>query len=344
MDLDRLSSEPWNFDFFEVLRWFEQEYSAMPRIGDSAARDEEYLLLGQNPFVEFPASNLSGFARDGRQRHRLFARFLGLLGPQGALPLHTTFEAHQFLESGDDAFPRFLDILNHRFLQLFFRAWSDARPTGQFARADDDHFAEYVGSAVGIGSEAFRRRDTVADFTKLSLAGLLGPSVKSASRIEGMVAHVFGVKAETRQLVGSWLKLEPADQTSIGGVNAGLGQDAMVGAAVYSVQHKFRIRLEARDLKQFEAFLPEGRHFDELVDLVYFYLGDLLAYEVQLLLPASCAEPVQLGKSGKLGWTAWMRDAAVPWTQDLLDDCSFHPAERAAAMRRRHAETATQGA
>ena len=34
----------------------------------------------------------------------------------------------------DDAFPRFLDILNHRFLQLFFRAWADARPVAQHDR------------------------------------------------------------------------------------------------------------------------------------------------------------------------------------------------------------------
>jgi type VI secretion system protein ImpH len=341
MDLEKLQREPWAFDFFEVLRWFEQEHSDKPRIGDSAARDEEILFLGQDPFVEFPAGNLSGLARDKRGRYRLFARFLGLLGPQGALPLHTTFEARLFLDSGDDAFPRFLDLFNHRFQQLFFRAWSDARPTGQFVRADDDHFAEYVGSAAGIGSDPFRRRDTVRDVAKLSLAGLLGSAVKSASRVEGMLQHVFAVDAEVEQLVGSWLKLETADQSSVGSFNASLGQDTMVGASVYSVQHKFRIRLKVRDLAQFEAFLPAGRHFNELVDLVFFYLGDLLEYEVKLLLPAECAEPVQLGSFGKLGWTTWMRDASVPWSGEVLDDCSFHPAERAAELRQRQAEMAT---
>ena len=59
---------------------------------------------------------------------RVLVKFLGLLGPQGALPLATTEEAHHWLLTRDDAFPRFLDILNHRFLQLFFRAWADSRP------------------------------------------------------------------------------------------------------------------------------------------------------------------------------------------------------------------------
>jgi type VI secretion system protein ImpH len=105
------------------------------------------------------------------------------------------------------------------------------------------------------------------------------------------------------------------------------------------VQDKFQIRLTVAGLSQFEQFLPGGGYFDKLVDLVYFYVGDLLEYEVRLLLPAEDAQPVKLGSFGRLGWTTWMRDDAAHPTKPLLDDCSFHPAERAAEKRRRLAET-----
>ena len=90
--------------------------------------------------MDFPASNLSKFERDADGRFQILVKFLGLLGPQGALPLATTEEAYSWNLMRDDAFPRFLDLLNHRFLQLFFRAWADARPIAQHDRPEADRF------------------------------------------------------------------------------------------------------------------------------------------------------------------------------------------------------------
>ena len=343
IDLDQLEQTPWDFDYFNVLRWFERENPHKPRIGNSATLDEEMVFLGQDPYVEFPASNIVKFEKDEKGRYRLYSRFLGLLGPQGALPLQTTLEAKYFLDSGDPAFPRFLDIFNHRFLQLFFRAWSDSRPAGQHDRPEEDRFAAYVGTIIGLGSRTLQHRDSVSDFAKLPLAGLLGPAVRSASRIENMLAHVFGVKATVEQMTGTWLKLAREDQTSVGGLNALLGQDSMVGAAVYSVQDKFRIRLDVKTLPQFEEFLPKGRHFEKIVDLVYFYLGDILEYELQLLIPTAETQPTALGSFGRLGWTSWMGSDEPPQPGAVRGECIFHPAERAAHDRRSRNIISTTG-
>ena len=343
IDLGELERAPWDFDFFNVLRWFEREHPDKPRIGDSAARDEEYLFLGQDPYVEFPASNVAKFERDEKGRYRLYSKFLGLLGPQGALPLQTTLEAKYFLDSGDPAFPRFLDIFNHRFLQLYFRAWSDARAFGQHDRPDHDRFADYAGSAIGIGTKALQQRDSVPDYAKLALAGLLGSEVRSASRIESMLSHVFGVKASVDQMTGTWLKLAPEDQSAVGGRNARLGEDTMIGSAVYSVQDKFRVRLDVASLAKFEEFLPMGRNFDRLVDLVFFYMGDLLEYEVQLLIPEAETKPAALGSFGRLGWTTWMGSDEPPAADKIRGECAFHPAERAAHDRRMKEMAATMG-
>src|SRR5262249_19120117 len=151
----------------------ERSYPERPRVGDSAARREDFVALGQDPYMDFPASNLSAFERAADGRFRVFVKFLGLLGPQGALPLATTEEAYLWNLMRDDAFPRFLDILNHRFLQLFFRAWSDARPVGQHDRPDADRFIAYIGAMIGIGSEPYRDLDSVADEAKLAFAGLM---------------------------------------------------------------------------------------------------------------------------------------------------------------------------
>jgi type VI secretion system protein ImpH len=333
--LTELGAEPYRFDFFDVLRRFERRLPNKPRIGDSGARDEEIVILGQEPYVEFPASNLSRFDRDVRGRYRVLCRFLGLLGPQGALPLHTTIEAKQWSDMRDESFARFLDIFNHRFIQLFYRAWADARPAAQHDRPAADRFAGFVGAAVGVGTRPFRHRDSIGDFAKLSVAGLLAPAVKSASRIENLVAFLFKANVEVEQFVGLWLPLERADRTALSAQHCALGRDSLVGAMVYSVQDKFRIRIFARDLSQFEAFLPDGAFCQRLADAIFFYVGETLEYDVEIAIPERETRPTQLGGFGRLGWTSWMIAKQDPDAEGMRRDCRFHPTERAAHQRRK---------
>ena len=56
--IDEMQAEPWRFDFFSVMRRLERSYRELPRIGDSATKREEFVQLGQDPYMEFPASNL----------------------------------------------------------------------------------------------------------------------------------------------------------------------------------------------------------------------------------------------------------------------------------------------
>ncbi len=174
--LRELEAEPWRFDYFTVLRHLERVHEDQPRIGDSATLRDEFVLLGQDPFMEFPASNLARVeqADDEDKPLKIFVKYMGMLGPQGALPLATTEEAYHYVLANDDAFPRFLDIFNHRFLQLFFRAWANSRPIAQHDRPTADRFFAYIGSAIGIGSEPYRNLDSVPDAAKLGFAGLLG--------------------------------------------------------------------------------------------------------------------------------------------------------------------------
>jgi type VI secretion system protein ImpH len=227
----------------------------------------------------------------------------------------------------DDAFPRFLDILNHRFLQLFFRAWSDARPVGQHDRPDADRFVTYVGAMIGIGSEPFRDLDSVPDAARMMFAGLMAPASKSASRLRGLVGGLFGVAVEIDEFVGSRLVFEESERTRIGRSNCGLGIGLLVGGSVFSVQDKFRIRLFVETMAEYVTYLPTGGRCEPLADLVFFYIGEQLEWDVELAIPAGAIEPVRLSRFGQLGWTSWM---APNWSQTdraYRCDARFHPAE-----------------
>jgi type VI secretion system protein ImpH len=332
-----MEDEPWRFDFFDTLRRIERHYGAKrgasgdaarppPRIGDATSRREDYVQLGQDPYFDFPASNLSRFTRLPDGRFHILVKFLGMFGPQGALPLATNEEAYHWLLARDDSFPRFVDILNHRFLQLFYRAWADSRPAAQHDRPDEDRFIAYIGSAIGIGSAPFAHRDSVPDCGKLGYAGLLGAKAKSAARLRGAIQGLFSVEVEIDQFVGSRLELAADDCTRLGANLSGLGVDTMLGSTFYSVQDKIRIRVFALDMVQYRRFLPEGDRCEPLVDLVFFYLGDEYDWDVELAIPAAKAQPISLGKTGELGWTSWL--APDPSADGYRYDALFHPSER----------------
>ncbi len=365
-----IEKEPYRFDLLDAMRRVERtlgrsrphvpavpetagsegapEMRALgprPRIGDSAARRDEVVMcgsteylvsFGQEPHLEFLASNIArvDVERDTTQKRvRIYSKFLGLLGPQGSLPLAITEEAHGYAQANDRALPTFFDIFNQRFLQLFFRAWADARPIVHNDRPDFDRFHAYVKSMIGVGTPPFEELRHVPEGIGL-YAGLLAPKARSASRLRSAIKGLFGVEAEIDQFIGTWLEFEEGERSLLGARNSGLGSDLLVGKAAFSVQDKFRVRIFVEDLETYRRFLPEGETCEKLVDLVYFYIGDEFEWDVELALPAPKAEPVRLGASGALGWTTWM-SPNYPATEYRCD-ARFSPAERVAHRRRQN--------
>ena len=340
---DDLRAEPPLFDFFSVMRELERSAKGKPRIGRNRVTAEEVVVLGQDPFLEFPASNLSGYA-DGPGRPFIRTRFLGFFGPQGALPLSTTVEAHTWSQQHDDSFVAFTDILSNRFLQLFFRAWADARPIAQADRPAEDRFFRYVGSLAGIGSDALADRDSVPDIAKVSLAGLTGSQIRSAARLRQLIGTVMRVDAEIQEHEGIWLEFEPEDRSALGSRNSGLGVDAALGIRAYSINDKIRIRVTADSLPRYRRFLPGGDLSEQLADLVFYYLGHRCDFDVEVGLDARLAPPARLGIAGELGWTAWMAPTPPPDDEMVvLRDARFDPMARRRAASRTGFQMAGRG-
>lgn len=303
------------FDFFEACRRLESENPSRPKIGDSATRREEYVRFGQDPYFAFPTTNVvRAQDADGGAAVNLMVAFLGLLGPQGALPLATTEEAYRYVLERDDAFPRFLDLFNNRFLQLFFRAWADSRPiTHRDRPRQDNRFDAYLGAHVGLGSPELRDLDSIDDRVKIAFSGLLAPRTKSASRLKDLLSALFGVRVEIIEFIGVRLLFDPDQRSRIGQGFATLGRDVLIGSGVFSVQDKIRIRIYCSSYAQYRDLLPDGAKAGQLADIMAFYLGAELEWDIELALPVAEVKPARLGQSGQLGWTGWL---SPNWSAD----------------------------
>lgn len=303
--LDHLAHTPQEFDFFAAMRLLERSAPDAPRIGRSDHSGNDIVRLRQDPYTAYPFANVTAFDRREGEVPSLSCRFLGYFGPNGALPLATTLETSHWSKRGDDSFASFANLFANRFLQLFFRVWSDSRAITQSDRQNEDQFASFLGSFAGIGSEAFSARDCVEDVAKLPFVGLLSTQMRSAGRLQQFLSGMLGVSVEIEEYVGSWLVFEREDRLALGKGGA-LGIDTMVGDRVYSINERFRISIKMRTMEEYRSFLPGGAMAARLQALVFLNLGHRFAYQVVLAVPVAEVKPVQLGSSGELGWTTWL--------------------------------------
>ncbi len=317
--LDGLAREPYRYDFYQTLRRLECLYGHKPRWGSALRPVDEPLRLGQDPDLAFAPSPLASFefGRDGAPS-RLQVRLFGLLGPNGPMPIHITeYARHRLRHSGDPTLSRFLDLLHHRFLALFYRAWAQAQPHVSRDRPDQDRYTVYVGSFVGVAPPQLRDRDSVPDLARLFHAGTLVRQVRNAEGLAAILRQYFQVPVTVEEFVGHWLVLGSRDRTYLRRDGPTLGAGAVLGARVWDHQSKFRLHLGPLTLAQYESFLPfsparrpgvarGGRLLRKLVDWVRFYLCFELDWDVRLRLSRAEVPTLKLGGGGQLGWTTWL--------------------------------------
>lgn len=295
-----LSESPHSYDFYQTLRRLECLFDNKPRWGHARRPSDEAVRFGQEPELSFAPAPLASFktGRDGRPH--LQVRLFGLFGPNGPLPLHITEYARERLRNaGDPTLSRFLDVFHHRLITLFYRAWAQAQPHVNRDRPEEDRFAAYLGSFFGMAPAAFRKRDVLPDQAKCFHVGALIRHTRNAEGLRAILQHYCRVPVEIEEFVGHWMTLERRERTYLGLESAMLGSSAVAGGRVWDRQYKFRVRIGALTLQEYEAFLPGGTLIQKLVDWVRMYLTFELEWDVRLILRKDQVPPLTLGQSGR---------------------------------------------
>ena len=305
-----VAKAPSRYDFFALLRAIECACPDRMRLGQATRPADEPIRMGQEASLAFAPSTLSYVepAKDGRPP-RIGVHFLGMLGPNGPLPIHLTEYARDRLRNaGDPTLVRFLDLFHHRILALFYRAWANAQPTVSRDRPDSDRFMTYVGALLGIGSPAVRDRDAFPDSAKLYFSGRLAHQARNAEGLRAMVGEYFGLPTDLEEFVGEWTPLQDASRwritrTAFAGA---LGTTTILGARAWQRQTKFRLVFGPLKEAEFQSMLPGSERLKRLSALVRTYVGDSLTWDVRLFLDKRVSQPFRLDRITRLGWTSWL--------------------------------------
>ncbi len=321
----QLEKTPYAFSFYQALRRIENKNSQKARIGYARKPSDDAIRIGQEPFLNFAQSSLSGFDKSSKPAPYLAVLFFGLFGPNGPLPLHLTeFARERIRNDGDDSLVKFVDVFHHRFLSFFYRIWSDASPAANLDRRDEDKYTRQVNQLVGLHQGAEMATDALPNSSKLHFSGRL---ISQTRNIEGLLAFLSGlftVSIKVKEFVGQWLTIEASDWLKIysfGGSHQ-LGMTTTLGGRAWECSCKFRLAIGPLTLEDYQSLLPGGVSQQRLISAVKTYIGEEYDWDTNLMLKGSEAKQPQLGIFGQLGWTTWLVDGPV---DQVLTDLIINP-------------------
>jgi type VI secretion system protein ImpH len=325
--LAALLERPYAFDFFEAMRRVECAWPQLPRLGTATRPVDEPVRLGHQPSLDFPSSMLASVAAIEGDRLKIIGNFFGLYGSNGPLPLHLTeYVQDRVTNARDTTLVAFTDIFHHRMLELFYRAWANSRPTVHFDRPDNDRFSLYVAALAGFAGTALCNADAWPDRAKLYFAGTLAAGVKTRNGLESLLGEYLNLPVHIEECIGEWLTIVQDERMSLGNpATASLGS-SVLGARVWSAQHKLRIVIGPVGIGDLMQYLPGSASLARLRAAVMNYLGFEYAWDIQFVIRRARAPGVKLGQFGHLGWSSWSAPpAGGADIDDVIIDVSEQP-------------------
>ena len=324
--IERLRTKPWRYGFLALLRRIGADALIDP-IGTARRPQAEPFRLGQQPSLAFAPSEIASIqAADGRLKIRLFG--LGMLGPNGPLPIHVTEIAREREENRRDAtLVNFLDIFHHRYLTLFYRAWASAQSAAGLDRPCDERFSFYIASLTGLDVNEIDRGQVPAH-ARLSASAHLVREARNPDGLRATLAHYFGVRVAIEEHVFHWIDVAPMNHSRLGkpGEPSTLDQGAMLGEQVPDRQHKFRIVIGPLDIEQYLRFTPQGDDLPKLIQWVRAFVGREFQWELELRIKPHSAPPAVMGGPQQLGWSGWLGRSP---SQEPITGMRFEPEQYA---------------
>jgi type VI secretion system protein ImpH len=331
-----LFHEPYRFDFFQAVRLMERlmreradQDRRWPRqaVGGDQPPDQEAVRFRSAPSLAFASAEVQRIQTPQPTEAGSFTpsemvvTFLGLFGPQGVLPQHYTALVIRRLRDKDTSLRDFLDLLTHRTVSLFYRAWEKYRLVLGYERARLDGREPAADPATGslyclagLGTQGLRGHLNIDDEAFLYYGGHFAHYPRSAIGLECLLEDYFELRIRVQQAQGQWLTLDANDRSLLPaadrpqGLNCELGINLIVGERIWNVQASFRVRVGPLDYAAFGRFMPTGAGLRALGQLARSYVGPEFDFDVQPVLRAAEVPWCQLAGDGAyLGWNSWVR-------------------------------------
>lgn len=305
---DLLPKNVSEFNFYQLvellnkLQPFDSEEEAWER--------ECKLVFCANPSLGFSPADVHDLDRLPTGNLIMQTNFFGLSGAQSPLP---GFIVEQLLNEAPGSFRQpFFDFFNNRLINLVYRVWRKYRYYVRFQPNAKDEFSTKLFALIGLGTPELRENSPVNWGKMLACSGMLAGHSRSPQVVARVVAHAFELKdVVVRQWTRRVVPLAPEQQTQLGCMNSQLGVTSLLGESIADRQGKFTLCLQQLSLARFYDFLPSGKDYSALCQLMTFILREPMAYDLELTLKEQEVPSFTLGggTNAALGWSTFLGNA-----------------------------------
>ena len=306
--LNKVSSQPYKYDYFSLLRQLESVkfITGGQILGKAISPKMEKIRIRQNPSLTFAPRNLQSVTLSPHYVEISINGF-GLFGPSGPLPLHLTEYAYERQhQHGDRAWTGFANMLQHRLAILFYRAWANAQSITSLDKNAEDRFGKYIASFNGLNIPTTHNKGLIHEFAKRYFSGLLIKQSRSAVNLQQLLTRYFQVPVNIQTNVGYWVEVEE-EKTQIGIMgNYTLGDGLLLGDKLYDMQSKFRIIIGPLTLPAYQSFFKDGINTARLQEWVRLFAAEEYEWDIQPILMQKEVPLMVLGGNTQLGLSTWL--------------------------------------
>ncbi len=311
-DLRQGKSAP---DFFGFVRRVAAAAPEKALPGCAALPANDVFRFGQVPELSFQLGDIAEITRSSRHGEyaRVVLRSFGLFGPLGPMPLEITeMVLQRSMNHYDHAMRHFADILHHRFISQYWRAWAERKSAVMLDRPENN----LIGSVFGVYAHATRETARVlAPGLIQANSGFLAQPARSVQGLEEMLRSHFGFVVSVRSFVPSTSPVPPEFRLRLGQAQSGrLGESTVLGKSVPRTTQLFRLVVGPFDYERLARLFPGTTGFDDLVRLVSLWLDKPLDWELQLIFYRDTLPAPQLTGRRALGRGIWLSRKKHFWS------------------------------
>jgi len=312
------------FSFFQVVDTLLKHRGV--EIEDEAlkAQVDTGLVFRTSPSLGFAASDVESVRRvekpGGGDYHEVTTNFLGLHGAASPMPGYF-LDGAVWSRNQDGVQQSFQDFFSNRLNWLFYLIWRKYRYYIRYRADARDRFSDWMFALAGVGAPEMRGKEGITWAKLLTYIGLIAARTRSPDMTAGVIAHAFNLpEVEIEQLVLRKVEIPEDQQMRLGQANCILGEDAVIGEWADDRMGKFTVIFRELSFERFRDFLPSGKDFPKLKELVEFLLKDQLAYDLVLHTHEHETPIFVLGdqKQGWLGWTSFTGEPKGPHEKSVV--------------------------
>lgn len=290
-------------DFFYLVRLLENQMKELPRIGTAQHPNAEALRFGQMPFLKHTDSDIHSVTQksaEGRYGiYEVLVYFFGLLGPNGPMPLELTdFIYHQNINDYDATTRRFLDIINHRFLSLYYRAFSMCEMPVCFDR-EDPTLMNFFRS---FNRQGYKKITSLPEYAQFAFTAEFLHGRRSALGLENILKSYFGIHINIREFVEKTHFIPKEVRMHLGNRDTSvLGLNAQIGSRYTTRTQDIIVEIGPINYKESLDYMPGTPNFRQMYEIISSYLNRPLTVHTELKIDAGTVRELYLDGTKALG-------------------------------------------